>query len=299
MTPETISSREAILRRARRIVLSSRRVVARALAGETRSVFRGTGVEFDSVREYAYGDDVRAIDWNVTARAGRPFVKRFVTTRERDVVLAVDRSGSMSFATARRTKAEIVAELAAILASIAERGRERVGLVEFGNREPQELAPRRNRALLERIVGRLLEPTRSRVDAGFDDLVARIERVLPRRALLFLVSDFHELPGERLLARLAARHETIAVRVFDPREIELRGDGAVSCVDPETGRAFAIDAAASASRARFAADAAARSERLRALCGRAGVGRIDLDTRDERFRALFDFFESRRRGGVA
>lgn len=296
MTSDPLSSREAILRRAKRIVLSSRRIVARALAGETRSVFRGTGIEFESVREYAYGDDVRAIDWNVTARAGKPFVKRFITTRERDVVLAVDRSASMSFATTRSTKAEIAAEACAIVAAIAERGRERVGLVEFGNRRAQQIAPRRDRATIERVTTRLLQPTTTLPGAGLGDLVERLQRVVVRRALVFLISDFHEPPNERELALLSARHEVIAVVVIDPAERELRGEGAVRCVDPESGLEFTIDAGSSRQRARFAADAASRRASLRERFARAGVSRIEQDTRDERFTALFDFFESRRRG---
>lgn len=296
MESESPSVREAVLRRARRIELSSRRLVARALAGDARSVFRGSGIEFDSVREYSYGDDVRAIDWNVTARAGRPFVKQFVTTRERDVVLAIDRSASMELGTESRTKAEVVAEFAAVLALVATRGRERVGLVEYGIEDPKQIAPRRRVATLDRLITRLLAPVSTRAESTLTEMVDRADRVLKRRALVFLISDFHEVPAERDLSRLDFRHEVIVVRVVDPREQELAGKGVVRCVDPETGHRFTIDPGSPRERAAFVAASRARTERLRGVFARAGVRGFELNTRDTGFAAFFEFLESHRHG---
>ncbi len=296
---ESLEKRDAILRRARRIELKSRRLVARVLAGETRSLFRGTGIEFDAVREYAYGDDVRAIDWNVTARAGRPFVKRFVTTRERDVIVAVDRSGSMRFGSggpSSMAKEDSAATLAVILAFVTSFLRERIGLVEFGNASPLELAPRRERGTADRFLRSLVTARRSEPRIAWADLAERLDRLLKRRSLLFLVSDFHEPPPLPVLGRLRFRHEVIAVRIVDPREERLEGSGVVVLEDPKTRRTFALDAGSATERAEYAARAKERAERHQELLRDAGIEGFSLQTSDENFAAFFAFIEARRRG---
>jgi uncharacterized protein (DUF58 family) len=294
MDDVVVGIREAVIRRARRIELRTRRVVTRLLAGDARSIFRGTGIEFDSVREYSYGDDVRAIDWNVTARAGRPYVKRFVTTRERDLVVVADRSASMRFGSGDRTKSDVAAELTAVLALVAARGRERIGLIECGARDAIEIEPRRRRATVEHLVRRLVAPVKAAPTVDWEEVRQRCDRVLKRRALLFVVSDFNELPRERDIAELDLRHEVIAVRVFDPREEQLVGSGVMHCFDPETSARFALDAGSARERAAFASAARIKRERIHQLFARAAVASFDLSTADVNFRAFFDFLAAER-----
>ncbi|MBI4878150.1 MAG: DUF58 domain-containing protein, partial [Planctomycetes bacterium] len=231
-------STQEILRKARRIEIRSRKLVSLAMAGEYRSVFRGTGVEFDSVREYVFGDDVRAIDWNVTARARRPYVKRFVESRERSVLLVVDRSASLDFGSTGASKAELAAELCAVLALAAAHNRDRVGLLQFSDRVEAFLPPGRGREWPHRLLRELLglAPAGRRTDLEL--AIVEAERRLRRRAVVFLVSDFLEPPPVRALARLRRRHDVVALCVRDPREEVLAGLGIVECVDPESGVFF-------------------------------------------------------------
>lgn len=290
------SARESILKRARRVELKSRRLVARALSGSARSVFRGSGIEFDSVREYCYGDDVRAIDWNVTARASRPFIKQFVTTRERDILVVLDRSSSLAFGSRGRTKAEVALELLAVIAFIAGRGRERIGLAEIGVRDGVWVEPRRGVEWPKRLTALALEPTDGDDPIDWNALGLRLSQALKQSALLFLISDFQELPDVLALRRIAFRHEVVAARIHDPRELELDGSHPIHCVDRELGRSFWLDPGSERERHEFRA--AAREHRLateRAFDG-ASVDRFDLSTVDERFESFFQFLERRRRG---
>ena len=285
--------RDELVRRARRIEVKSRRLASLMTPGEYRSVFRGEGIEFDSVREYVYGDDVRSIDWNVTARTGRPFVKRYVEARERSVLLAVDRSASMDFGSGARTKADVAAELCAVLAVAASSSRDRVGVLRFTDRVCGYLPPARGVEWPKRVVHELLygdvQGRRTDHDALLDDL----ERRLSRRQIVFLVSDFADpLPVDKL-ARLRGRHDVVAVRVEDPREVSLEGAGLVGCVDPETGSRFTVDAGDRGERAAF--ERAARSERTARAeeLRRAGVDLLTLRTDGDLLPPLLAFFERR------
>lgn len=290
------SDRESILKRARRVELKSRRLVARALSGSARSVFRGSGIEFDSVREYSYGDDVRALDWNVTARAGRPFIKQFVTTRERDILIVLDRSSSLDFGSRGRTKTEVALELLAVIAFIAGRGRERIGLAEIGVRDGAWIEPNRGLEWPKRLTALALEPTQGDEPIDWNALGLRLSHALKQSTLLFLISDFQELPDVLALRRIAFRHEVVAARIFDPRELELVGSHPIHCFDREAGRSFWLDLGSERERREF--QAAAREHRVateRAFDS-TSIQRFDLSTRDERFETFFQFLERRRQG---
>lgn len=282
------------LRRARRLRIQGRRLVARAFAGDHRSVFQGTGIEFESVREYAWGDDVRAIDWNVTARAGRPFVKRFIESRERAVWIAIDRSGSMDFGSEARTKADVAAELAVWIASAAEATNDRVGLLLFTGEIDRTLQPRRSAGWVDRLVSEVVREGGVGT-ADLDGVALEISRVVRPRDVVFLVSDFHAVPASRRLAVLARRQELVCVRVTDPRElsIELEGGGIVTCVDPESGRCFTLDAGDERERRRFAQVAAERMRAGRAQLVAAGAELLDLSTRDDVLTQMMAFFARR------
>src|SRR5438552_10144532 len=226
-----------VLRRIRRIQIVAGGRVDETFAGQFRSVFRGSGMEFDEVREYVAGDDVRSIDWNVTARSGRPFVKRYVEERERRLVLVVDLSGSQRFGTKTRLKVELAAEVAAVLATLANKSNDKVGLVASTDRVEHYVPARKGSRHAGRVIRDVLgiEPQHSGTDlAGTLD---EVNRTIRRGAILVLISDFrHRGPIaalEKALVRAARRQDLIAVRAVDPGEEELPDVGIVRVADLE------------------------------------------------------------------
>ncbi len=291
----TLDRRE-LLRKARRIEVRSRKLVSAAMAGEFQSVFRGTGIEFDSVREYVHGDDVRTIDWNVTARAGRPHVKRFVESRERSVMLVLDRSPSLEFGSGDRTKAELAAELCAVLALVGRRNRDRVGLAQVTDRLETFLRPSVEPGQDHRVVTAIFgleRPAGRRLD--LEAALDAVDRRLPRRAVAFVVSDFRDSVPVRALRRFARRHDVVAARVSDPRERRLAPGGVVRCVDPESGGSFDLDTGSASERAEFAARSDAWFETQADALRRAGVERVELATDRDLVPPLLAMLEKRER----
>lgn len=284
-----------ILRRVRRLEIRTRRVVDESLAGAYHSVFRGRGVEFAEVREYEPGDDVRSIDWNVSARMGRAFVKKFTEERELTVVLAVDASGSQRFGTGRGEKAELAAEISALIAFSAIRNSDRVGLLLFTDRIERFVPPRRGREHALRVLRDLVAlETRGRGT----DLAGAIEvlrRVVTKRAVVFLVSDFQAQGYERPLRVLARKHDVVALLVSDPRESALPGGALVAARDPESGAMRLLDGGSDRIRRAYAARAEEGRARVLESLRRAGVERLDLSTGEPYERALVRFFAERAR----
>src|SRR5690348_6423641 len=242
-----------ILRQVKLIELRTRGLVNSLFSGEYRSVFKGQGMEFAEVREYQPGDEVRSIDWNVTARMRRPYVKRYIEERELTVMLAVDLSGSERFGTRGRFKSELASELAAVLAMSAIRNNDRVGAVLFTDRIEHVVPPRKGRRHALRLMRDLLvfEPTGSRTD-----LPAALEftgKMLSHKSIIFVVSDFQAADIEHPLKLLAQRHDVVAVTVDDPSEQTLPDIGLARFVDPETGTTLDVDTSDPAVRAQFAA----------------------------------------------
>ena len=301
MTPTPVPDALAdILRQVRRIDLRTRRLVSSLTAGGYRSAFRGTGLEFEEVREYSPGDDVRAIDWNVTARAGRPYIKVFREERELTILLLVDVSGSMRFGAipgiSPRAKLALAAEAAAVVAVSALRNRDRIGLIAFAERTRLHLPARRGRGHALRLVREVLAGGA----AGRADLahaLDEVQRVAKRRAVVFIVSDFIE-GGEALasaLARAARRHDVIGLRVTDPGEERLPAGGAPLVIADPEGDGELVLANGRAARAAYAAAwTGRRTEVARTFAG-AGCDLLDLRTDGGAARAIARFFA--RRGG--
>lgn len=274
--------------------------MSRAIAGEHRSVFQGTGIEFESVREYAFGDDVRAIDWNVTARCGRPFVKRYVESRERAIRVAVDASPSMEFGHADRSKADVALDVVLVLAVAAEFARDPIGVVGYTDRVAWAREPSRGPGWTARLVQAVAQET-ARASAGggrpasadLDPVIRHLRQRTHRGDAVFLVSDFHAAPPRRALAALARRQDLVCVCVSDPRERALAGDGVLNAVDPETGRRFRLDLGDDRERRAFARAAEARRAEVAAVIARSGAERIDLATDDDVLAALLRFFRRR------
>ena len=290
-----------ILRKVRQIELRTRRIVADSLAGHYHSVFKGRGMDFDEVREYVPGDEVRAIDWNVTARAGRPFIKKFAEERELTLLLVVDVSASGNFGSGDRAKREVAAELASVLALSATRNNDKVGLVLFSDQIELYIPPKKGRRHVLRVVREILffRPAHRGTDLG--QALRFASRMLPRRAVVFLVSDFQstgldvrqESPARRALRQVARRHDLVAVCMRDPREQALPDAGRVVLMDAETGEVVEVNTGSRRVRERFAAAAREAQDNLRRLFNSEAIDSLPLSTAEPWLPALMGFFKGR------
>jgi uncharacterized protein (DUF58 family) len=300
---DTGRSNKAILSRMRRLEIRTRRMVNDSLAGAYHSVFKGRGMNFEEVREYVAGDEVRTIDWNVTARAGRPFVKKFTEERELTIFLLVDISASGNFGSAALSKRDLAAEVASVLAFSAIRNSDKVGLLLYTDRVERYLPPKKGRRHVLRAVRDILyhEPE----GTGTDSVRALdvVNHVLHRRAIVFLISDF-ETPGDQTTARAALRramrqtnrrHDLIAVQVEDPHERELPNVGILALEDAETGEVLELDTASTTVRRQFKELALERDRRLTSDFRSEGVDTLQLQTDSPYLAALQRFFKVRER----
>jgi uncharacterized protein (DUF58 family) len=265
------------------------------LGGEYHSVFKGQGIAFEEVREYQPGDDVRAIDWNVTARMGHPFIKRFIEERELTVLLLVDCSGSLHFGTSYQQKREVAAEMAALLAFSAISNNDKVGLIAFTDRVERYVPPRKGTSHVLRLIRDILYFHPSRTGTSVREALDFLSRVQHRRAIVFLVSDFQDRGYERLLKRTGRRHDLVMVRITDPREEELPVMGLLDVEDAETGARLLVDTSRRAVRSAFAEAAKQRRETVRQLAGAARVDLIEVSTDGGHLDALVRFFQMRER----
>ncbi len=294
----TVAVPPEVLRQVRLVELRTRGLVNALFTGEYHSVFKGQGMEFAEVREYVDGDEVRTIDWNVTARMGHPFVKRFVEERELTVMLAVDHSGSERFGTAQRFKSELATEIGAVLAMSAIRNNDRVGALLFTDRVEHVVPPAKGRRHALRLIRDVLvhEPEGRGTDipAAIDYLA----KMLPHRAIIFLISDFVADGLERPLKILAQRHDVVAVTITDPRERELPDIGLARFTDPETGAVVDVDTGSRVVRERFAKRMREEVEARTHLLRRLAIDEVAVRTDQRYVEPLLRFFrlrETRRR----
>jgi uncharacterized protein (DUF58 family) len=297
-----------VLRQVRLIELRTRGLVNSIFGGEYQSVFRGQGMEFSEVREYEAGDDVRNIDWNVTARTGRPHVKKHIEERELTLLLLVDVSGSEHFATRGRFKAELAAEIAAVLALSAVRNNDRVGLLIFTDVIEHVVPPKKGRRHMLRLIRDVLafQPRGTGTDIG--GALDYAARLMPHRGILFLLSDFvpgaHDgertpdgavVPWEKTLRLVSRRHDLVAVNLTDAAEEALPKAGLLVFIDPETGEEVAVDTGDPGVQAGFSARVGAEQQDLRRLFRRMGVDEIEVRTHESYVRPLLSFFRRRER----
>jgi uncharacterized protein (DUF58 family) len=267
-----------LISQVRRIEIRTRRLADDLVAGQYHSVFRGRGVAFEEVREYQPGDDVRAIDWNVSARYQAPFVKRFVEERELTVLLLADVSGSSAFGTRSRQKAELAAEVAALLAFAATKSGDRAGLVAFSDRVERYVPPKRGKKHVLALITDLLSLKPAGRGTEIGAALEFVLRVQKRRAVVFLLSDFFGAGYERPLERAAQRHDLIPVVLSDPWEEALPDVGLCTFVDPESGRELVVDTSDRAVRRAFAAARAEADQARTRTFKKLGVGAISLRT---------------------
>jgi uncharacterized protein (DUF58 family) len=287
----------------RRLEIRTRRLVNDSLGGEYHSVFKGRGMDFDEVREYVAGDEVRTIDWNVTARAGRPFVKKYTEERELNILLTIDVSASGNFGSGRQSKRALAAEVASLLALSAIRNSDKVGLLLYTDRVEEYIPPKKGRRHVLRVVREILY--RQARGRGTDSVKALeiASQLLHRRAIVFLISDFQsniDAPQTRTDLRRAMRqtnrrHDLIAVHIEDPRERVLPDVGVVTLEDAETGEVVELDTADPLVRGRFNGQAIERIERLIGDIRSEGVDTLELKTDLPYLPALQRFFKYRER----
>jgi uncharacterized protein (DUF58 family) len=284
-----------ILKQVRRIEISTRGLVNEVFSGEYHSVFKGRGMNFAEVREYQYGDDIRSIDWNVTARAGAPFVKIFEEERELTVMLVVDVSASGEFGSRGRWKGEVAVEICALLAFSAIKNNDKVGLIIVSDRIEKFVPPRKGRKHVLRVLRELLfhEP-----EGRGTDLTVALEylnHVQRKKAVTFLVSDFQDEGFDRALAVAGRRHDLIAVRLGDRRERTLPPLGYLELEDPETGDRVVVNTSDETFRSNFERQVAERAAGLDRALRKSKVDVIDIETGEPYVKPLMRFFQDRAR----
>jgi uncharacterized protein (DUF58 family) len=283
-----------VLRQVRRLHIRTRRAVQTLFGGEYHSAFKGSGLSFDEVREYQPGDDVRQIDWNVTARTGTAFIKRYIEERELTILLAMDVSGSLRFGTQAQTKRTVAAELAALVSFCAVSNHDRIGLLCFTNEVEKTVPPNKGTRHVLRVLRDILyyEPKQSGTDLRI--ALDHLNKVQKRRAIVFLFSDFHEVPAEAL-RRTAQQHDVICVRISDQRELELPAVGLLQTIDPETGARVLLDTDDARFRRDYAAAAAHRQATNMAKLRQSGADVLDARTDGLHFEEMLRFFRRRER----
>lgn len=282
-----------IMRQVKLLELRTRGLVNSLFTGEYRSVFKGQGMEFSEVREYQAGDEVRSIDWNVTARMQRPYVKRYIEERELTVMLAVDLSGSERYGTRRRFKSELASELAAVLAMSAIRNNDRVGTLLFTDTVEHVVPPRKGRKHALRLMRDLLvfRPKGRGTDMAM--ATEYLNKMLAHKTIIFLISDFMASDIERPLKLLGQRHDVVAVTVEDPSEIELPDIGLARLMDPETGETIDVDTSDPKVREAFDWNVNEEREKRKHLLRRLAIDEVPVRTDGSIVEPLFRFFRQR------
>jgi uncharacterized protein (DUF58 family) len=287
-----VETRE-LLKKVRQIEIKTRGVVNQIFSGEYHSVFKGRGMEFSEVREYQYGDDIRSIDWNVSARFNHPFVKIFEEERELTVMLVVDFSRSGQFGSATSLKNEIAAEICAVLAFSAIKNNDKVGLVLFTDRIEKFVPPKKGRAHILRIIRELIsfDPTGKRTNIR--QALEYFNHVTKKRSIAFVISDFIDTGYDQILRVISKKHDVIAVEISDPREETLPDSGIIKLRDAETDEDRWIDTGSAVVRKEFARYWQARRAERKQMFRRSKVDKIPILIDRPYIKPIVDFFRMR------
>ncbi len=284
-----------LIKKIRQIQIYTSHMVNANFAGQYESVFKGRGMQFEEVREYTPGDDVRTIDWNVTARAGKPYVKRFVEEREMTVMLVVDLSASGEFGTVNRLKNELAAEFCAVLAFAAVRNNDKVGLIIFTDEIELFIPPKKGSSHVLRLIRELLYFKMPQKKTDIPLALDYLGRVIRKKATVFLVSDFITTDFTRQLSLINRRHDVVAVAVQDPVEIEMPAVGLVEFVDAETGEVMVVDTSSGRFRRQFGSRSKGRADQLAETLRSISVDCINIRTDKPYINDLIKFFHMRHR----
>ena len=286
---------EDLKRQIKQIHIHTSYLVNEAMAGEYASAFKGRGMEFEEVREYRPGDDVRSIDWKVTARTGNPFVKEYREERELTIFLMVDMSASGRFGSGEKLKTEVMAELAAVLAYLASRNNDRVGMMLFTTEVERFIPPKKGRGHIWRLIQEILtfEPKHQGTDLG--GALEYAGHLLRKKTVLFLISDLLDTRYEHALALASKRHDITALHVIDPREEDLVDVGLIELEDPESGETMLVDTSDARVRAYFREQALAQRHTTQALLRRVGVDEVTIKTTESFVLPLMRYIRQRER----
>jgi len=286
---------EDILKNIRRIQITTSRMVTDVFAGHYHSVFKGKGMDFDEVREYQPGDDIRSIDWNVTARTGHPFIKKFTEERELTIMMLLDISGSSYFGTVNKLKSRLAAELCSVLAMSAVKNNDKVGLIAFTDRIEKFVPPRKGLRHVLRIIREALyfEPEGKGTD--IPGALEHLNRVINRRAVTFVISDFYDKDFKKSLSIANKRHDIVALSITDPRELDLPDIGIINLEDAETGKGFLVDTSSSTVRKDYSINSKRIFDERQRLLRSINVDHIDVRTDIPYSHELYKFFRMRER----
>ena len=284
-----------ILSKIRRLELRTRRLVESSFAGQYQSVFKGRGMNFEEVRPYTPGDEIRAIEWNVTARTGEPYIKKFTEEREMTVMILLDVSASGNFGSIRESKRELAAEVAAVLAFSAIHNNDKVGLLLFSDRVELFIPPKKGRMHILRLIREMLYFVPKGRGTDLAGALEYMNKVIIRRAVLFVISDFLTADFSRPLTVSAKRHDMVALTIVDPVEEVLPDVGVILLEDPETGEQIEVDTSRRDVSKGYADLAAQRAREVQRIFGSRGVDTVQLRTDTDYLPVLRNFFDRRGR----
>jgi len=282
-----------LLKKVRKIEIKTRKLSNNIFGGEYHSVFKGRGMTFSEVRKYQYGDDVRTIDWNVTARYREPYVKVFEEERELTLMLLVDISGSSNFGTRTKLKNEILTEIAATLAFSALNNNDKVGLVLFSNKIELFIAPKKGKIHILRIIRELLNYESTSLKTNISKALEFLSQVQKKKAIIFVLSDFIDSNYYKSVQLLSKKHDLTGVRIFDLFEKELQKSGLLFVNDAETGRKLWINSSSKKVRDSYNLSYRKNADYFKNTFSKNGAGAIALSTNDEYVKTLLNYFKNR------
>jgi uncharacterized protein (DUF58 family) len=286
---------QELIKKVRQIQIYTSRAVNASFAGQYESVFKGRGMQFDEVREYMPGDDIRTIDWNVTARTGKPYIKRFVEERELTVIFAVDLSASGRFGTLDKTKNQLAAEFCGVLAFAAAKNNDKVGLLIFTNQIELFIPPKKGSSHILRLIRELLYFQTHKKETNIPIALDYLAKVVRKKATVFIVSDFIEADFKKNLSLLNKRHDCIAVPVSDPAEMSLPKVGIIEFTDAETGEIITIDTSSGGFRRKYEGASSQRFSQLKSMLRSINIDSISISTGRPYINDLIQFFHQRHR----
>lgn len=284
-----------LIKKVRRIQIRTSHMVNDVLAGEYHSVFKGQGMEFDEVREYQVGDDVRSIDWNVTARYGKPFIKKFVEERELTVMLLVDASGSSDFGSFKQFKRELAAEIAALLAFSAIKNNDKVGAIIFTDQIERFISPKKGKKHVLCVIREILNFRPKNTATSIDTALQFFVTVMKRKSVSFLISDFIDDGFDRALRLTNQRHDLIAVSLDDPRQYDMPDMGIVEFVDSESGENYLVDFGSKLVREKYKKEMESVKLYRQSLLKSCNVDEINIISNESYIEAIMKFFKMRER----
>ncbi|MCB0429584.1 MAG: DUF58 domain-containing protein [Flavobacteriales bacterium] len=282
-----------LIKKVRKVEIKTRGLSNQIFSGEYHSAFKGRGMAFSEVREYQPGDDIRAIDWNVTARFNHPYVKIFEEERELTMMLLVDVSGSENFGSSLRLKRDMATELAAILAFSAMQNNDKIGVIFFSDRIEKFIPPKKGRSHILHIIREMInfEPERSQTDISC--ALRHLTNVIKKRSIAFVISDFMDAGFEQALRIANKKHDVVAIQLYDQRDLELPSVGLIRLRDPETGKQMVVDSNAAHVRRAYFAAGRQKEAVLKETFLRSGVDHLKIRTDESYIRYLMNFFKSR------